>query len=158
MKPQQSKPRGAAKKEAFHQAVEAKVSIFKFDPAGVVGTRGNINLAAMDSCRARIQVLRKGAPKRRLHYHPNQDQIYLVLKGRVRIYGPADVVGGELGAFEGIVYPENSRYWLENVGDEETWLLHFSAYPKGAKAARVVDITTEGARAEAAGGQARVGA
>jgi oxalate decarboxylase/phosphoglucose isomerase-like protein (cupin superfamily) len=139
-KPPQSKPRGAPKKEAFHQAAEAKVTTFKFDPSGIVGNRANIDLAAMDSCNARIQVLRQGAPKRRLHYHPNQDQIYLVLKGKVRIYGPDDVVSGDLGAFEGIVYPENCRYWLENVGEEETWLLHFSAFPKGAKAARVVDL------------------
>ena len=131
--------RGAAKKEAFHRDAEARVKTFKFDAADPTGK--SVGLAELPSCRARIQVLRKGTKKRGLHYHPNQDQVYMVLKGRIRLYGPDDRPSGELGPFEGIAYPENARYWMECVGDEETWLMHFAAYPKGAKAARVVDLS-----------------
>lgn len=131
--------RGAAKKEAFHRKAESNVRRFKFDAADpAVET---VKLAGMNSCQARLQVLRPGAVKRGLHYHPNQDQIYMVLKGRIRLYGPDDQPAGELGPFEGIAYPENARYWMENIGAEETWLMHFAAYPKGAAAARVVDLS-----------------
>lgn len=131
--------RGKAKKEAFHRDAEARVKTFKFD-AGDPSIK-SVSLAAMPSCQARIQVLRKGTKKRGLHYHPNQDQVYMVLKGRIRLYGPDDKPAGELGPMEGVAYPENARYWMENIGDEETWLMHFSAYPKGVKAARVVDLS-----------------
>jgi len=132
--------KGAAKKEAFHQVAESKVRTFTFDPSQVPGVGMNLDLADNDSCRARVQILKQGTTKKTLHYHPNQDQFYMVLKGRVRHYGPDDTVLGELGPFEGIFYPENSRYWIEQTGAEETWLLHFSAYPKGVKAARAIDI------------------
>ncbi len=140
--PRKHSLRGSAKKEAFHQAAESKVQTFRFDAEDAALSRKSVELASLDSCRARIQVLRKGTRKRGLHYHPNQDQIYMVLKGRIRFYGPDDTALGELGPFEGIVYPENSRYWLENAGEEETWLLHFSAFPLGAGAARAVNIDT----------------
>ena len=132
--------KGAAKKEAFHRVAESKVRTFTFNPSDVPGVGNNLELANNDSCRARVQILKEGTSKRALHYHPNQDQFYMVLKGRVRYYGPDDAALGELGAFEGIFYPENTRYWMEQAGPEETWLLHFSSYPKGVKAARTIDI------------------
>lgn len=134
-----AKVRGAQKKEAFHRAAEASVKTFKFD--GSDPDVKSVSLAELSSCQARMQVLRKGMKKRGLHYHPNQDQVYMVLKGRIRLYGPGDHPVGELGPFEGVAYPENARYWIENFGDEETWLLHFAAYPRGAGAARVVDLS-----------------
>ena len=146
MPPKKPRPRqdlrGAPKKEAFHQAAESQVHTFKFDADDATASQNTVDLASLDSCRARIQVLRKGMKKRGLHYHPNQDQIYMVIKGRIRFYGPDDTALGELGPFEGIVYPENSRYWLENVADDETWLMHFSAFPLGAAAAKAVNIDT----------------
>jgi hypothetical protein len=132
--------RGASKKEAFHQVAESKVKTFTFDPSRVPGVDSNLDLADNDHCNARIQILKPGKNKRGLHYHPNQDQFYMVLKGRVRYYGPDDEALGELGPMEGIFYPENARYWMERVGPDEAWLIHFSVYPKGADAAKAVGI------------------
>jgi mannose-6-phosphate isomerase-like protein (cupin superfamily) len=152
-KPHDTGQRGAAKKEAFHRQAEARIQRFQLDEStapgatkhyksdkGAQGTKGAIDLAALGSCQARVQVLKKGDKKRGLHYHPNMDQIYMVLKGRVRIYGPGDAVEGDLGPMEGIAYPENSRYWMEPVGDEETWLMQISSFPKGRAAARAIDL------------------
>ena len=64
----------------------------------------------------------------------------MVLKGKVRFYGPHDIDRGVLGALEGILQPENSRYWFEGVGDEDAWLLQIAGFPKGRKAARRVPV------------------
>jgi mannose-6-phosphate isomerase-like protein (cupin superfamily) len=131
--------RGADKKEAFHRAAEARVKTFKFD--GGDPEVKSVSLAELPSCQLRIQVLRKGMKKRSLHYHPNQDQVYMVLRGRIRYYGADDKPAGELGPMEGIAYPENARYWIENIGEEETWLMHVATYPRGAEHAKAIDLS-----------------
>jgi hypothetical protein len=60
------------------------------------------------------------------------DLIYMVLKGKVAFYGPGDKMIGEYGPQEGLLLPENSRYWFVAVGDEEAHLLQVAGYPKGA--------------------------
>jgi hypothetical protein len=50
-----------------------------------------------------------------------------VIKGRVRFYGPGDVLLKELGANEGIITPRYSRYWFECVGEEDLELLQIAA-------------------------------
>jgi mannose-6-phosphate isomerase-like protein (cupin superfamily) len=163
-KPHNTGQRGAAKKEAFHRQAEAKIQRFQLDEAsapgstkhyksakGANGNKSAIDLAALASCQARVQVLKKGDKKRGLHYHPNMDQIYLVLKGMVRIYGADNEIAGDLGPMEGIAYPENSRYWMEPIGDGDTWLMQVSGFPKGRDAARVVDLEPK----EKAAGQKR---
>ena len=134
--------RGAEKKEAFHEAAEAGIHSFKLEvPAlDTQGKKIHIKLAGTDSCRASVQVLRNGG-ENNLHYHPNLDLIYMVLKGRVRFYGPEDKDLGDFGPNEGILLPENSRYWFGSVGDEEAWLLQIAGYPKGAKAIKRVNVT-----------------
>ena len=134
--------RGADKKEAFHEAAEAKVKTFKFEVPEIetkFGQKMHVRLAGTDSCRATVQVLRDGS-ENNLHYHPNMDLIWMVLKGRVRFYGPKDIVRGELGPLEGILQPENSRYWFEPCDGEEAWLLQIAGFPKGAKAAKRIDV------------------
>jgi len=130
--------RGAEKKEAFHRAAEANIHNFVFD-ASVVdvpdGKKAHIRLAGTDSCRASVQILRKGGDNN-LHYHPNMDLIYMVLKGCVHFYGPGDALLGEYGPNEGLLLPENSRYWFRSVGDEEAWLLQIAGYPKGRAASK----------------------
>jgi mannose-6-phosphate isomerase-like protein (cupin superfamily) len=137
------KLKGADKKEAFHEAAEEKVHTFSFSiPDNVEipeGKKMHVRLAATDTCRATVQVLRDGS-ENNLHYHPNMDLIWMVVKGRVRFYGPNNVVRGEMGPLEGILQPENSRYWFEKVGEEEAWLLQIAGFPKGAKAARRVNV------------------
>jgi hypothetical protein len=68
------------------------------------------------------------------------DLIYMVLKGRIRFYGPEDKVLGEYGELEGILLPENSRYWFESVGDEEAYLLQIAGYPKGINAFKRIAV------------------
>jgi mannose-6-phosphate isomerase-like protein (cupin superfamily) len=134
--------RGAEKKEAFHKAAEALVKTFKFDLSDVdvpQTKKLHVKLAGTDSCRASVQVLHPGDGNN-LHYHPNMDLIYMVLKGRMRFYGPGEQVLGEFGVNDGIMLPENSRYWFESVGEEEAWLLQIAGYPKGAKAAKRINV------------------
>lgn len=130
--------RGAGKKEAFHRAAEADIVSFAFDGSDVEAPDGgkvHVKLAGTDSCRASIQILRNGGDNN-LHYHPNMDLIYMVLKGRIRFYGPGDKVIGEYGPQEGLLLPENARYWFKSLGEEEAWLLQVAGYPKGAAASR----------------------
>ena len=134
--------RGAEKKEALHEAAEALVHTFKLEVPDMetLGKKIHIKLAGTDSCRASVQVLRQGG-ENNLHYHPNLDLIYMVLKGRVRFYGTEDKVLGDFGPHEGILLPENSRYWFGSVGDEEAWLLQIAGYPKGPKAIKRINVT-----------------
>jgi oxalate decarboxylase/phosphoglucose isomerase-like protein (cupin superfamily) len=134
--------RGSEKKEAFHEAAEENVHTFKFETPDVgleAGRKAHIKLAGTDNTRATIQVLTPGNANN-LHYHPNMDLIWMVLKGHVRFYGPGGKITGEFHANEGILQPENSRYWFENIGDEDAWLLQIAGFPKGAKAARRIDV------------------
>ncbi len=134
--------RGAAKKEAFFQAAEAKVTDFSFSVPDVEAPSGRINcyLADAGSCRATILVLQDGYTAGH-HYHPNQDGIWVVLKGRVRFFGGADgKTVGEYGPFEGIAQPQNSRYGFEAVGGGEAWLMQIAGYPKGKEVAKRIYI------------------
>src|SRR5215211_8476390 len=103
--------RGEAKKEAFHQEAESKIEKFAFVRPDVVipnNEKIHVKLTGTDSCRASVQILNKGG-ENNLHYHPNMDLIYMVLKGQVEFYGPEDESLGVFGKHEGIKLPENSR-------------------------------------------------
>src|SRR3546814_5413424 len=71
------------------------------------------------------------------------DLIYMVLKGKVAFYGPDDKVIGEYGPHEGLLLPENSRYWFGAIGDEEAWLLQIAGYPKGAEMSKRIPRSEE---------------
>ena len=73
----------------------------------------------------------------------------MVLKGRVQFYGPQGRLLGDYGPHEGLLLPENSRYWFKSVGEEEAWLLQIAGYPKGAAMSKRVPV--EPARADAGG-------
>lgn len=139
--------RGAAKKEAFHQAAEAAMHSFAFHRPEIdfasEKKKIHVRLAGTNSCRASIQILRQGG-ENNLHYHPNMDLIYMVLKGRIRFYGPEDKLLGDYGPMEGILLPENARYWFESVGEEEAHLLQIAGFPKGMDAPK--RIALEGAK------------
>jgi hypothetical protein len=133
---------GAEKKEAFHEQAEAGIASFGFERPDVEiphGKKLHVKLAGTDSCRASIQVLNQGG-ENNLHYHPNMDLIYMVLKGCVRFYGPDNKVLGEYGVHEGILLPENCRYWFESVGEEEAHLLQIAGYPRGAKMSKRIPV------------------
>lgn len=135
--------RGAAKKEAFHQAAEEKIHSFTFTRPDVQFTTAkkkmHVRLAGTDSCRASVQILQQGG-ENNLHYHPNMDLIYMVLKGRIRFYGAGDKLIGDYGPMEGVLLPENSRYWFESVGEEEAHLLQIAGFPKGVGAFKRVAV------------------
>ncbi len=126
--------KGAAKKEAFFEKAEAAVHSFKFTRPDIdfqsKKKKIHVRLAGTNSCRASVQVLSEGG-ENNLHYHPNMDLIYMVLKGRVRFYGAGDKLLGDYGEMEGVLLPENARYWFESVGDEEAHLLQIAGFPKG---------------------------
>jgi quercetin dioxygenase-like cupin family protein len=133
---------GEAKKEAFHQAAESGVLSFGFARPEVDiphGKKLHVKLAGTDSCRASVQILNEGG-ENNLHYHPNMDLMYMVLKGRVRFYGPGDKLLGEYGVHEGILLPENSRYRFASVGTEEAHLLQIAGYPRGAKMSKRIPV------------------
>ena len=134
-------PRGTHKKEAFHQAAEEGVYAFRFAVPNIEVPEGGdiqVKLAETDGLRLLIQVVRNGG-ENSLHYHPNKDTIYMALKGRVRFYGVGDKVLGEIGPMDGLLLPENARYWFENIDGEEAWLLQAAGYPKGVAASKRVD-------------------
>ncbi len=134
---------GAEKKEAFHQAAESNIHTFAFNPPKVEcktqKKKMHIKLAGTNSCRASIQILHNGG-ENNLHYHPNMDLIYMVLKGRIRFYGPGDKLLGDFGPSEGLLLPENSRYWFESVGDEEAHLMQIAGFPKGVDAYKRIAV------------------
>jgi hypothetical protein len=51
-----------------------------------------------------------------------------VLKGRIRFYGPGDVLQGDFGPGEGIFMPRGARYWFESASEEEAELLQVAAF------------------------------
>lgn len=133
--------RGADKKEAFHRAAEAGAHTFSFKRPDIDSPKGRIEcqLAGTNSCNAIVEVLRKDWSGS-LHYHPNQDGIWLVLKGKVRFHGHDGIVRGDFGPLEGLIQPENSRYWFECIGDEEVWLMQIAGYPKGKTASKRITL------------------
>lgn len=134
--------RGEAKKEAFHREAESKIVNFAFTRPEAelpAGHKIHVKLAGTDSCRASVQILLKGGDNN-LHYHPNMDLIYMVLQGQIEFYGPGDKLLGVYGKHEGLMLPENSRYWFKSIGDEEAHLLQIAGYPRGAKASKRIAV------------------
>jgi mannose-6-phosphate isomerase-like protein (cupin superfamily) len=128
-----------------HLDAEAKVLPFAFKRPDVQlpeGRKVHVKLAGTNSCRASVQVLNRGG-ENNLHYHPNMDLIYMVLKGRVAFYGPGDKLVGEFGVQEGVMLPEYTRYWFKSVGEEEAHLLQIAGYPRGAKASKRIPVSPQ---------------
>ena len=113
---------------AKHARAEAMVKGFHYaKPEGVKAGKGSVNLARTDLLRVSVQIVKKNGGENNLHFHDNGDSFWMVLSGRVRFYGPDDVVTGEYGPMEGTVTPAFSRYWFENVGEGDLELMHVSA-------------------------------
>ena len=114
--------------EELHATAEAKVKSYSYaKPSGVNSAKGVVRLGQCDYVRADVQIVKKDGGENNLHYHSNGEGFWMVLKGRVRFYGPGDVVLGEFGPQEGIITPVYSRYWFENAGDEDLEILHINA-------------------------------
>jgi mannose-6-phosphate isomerase-like protein (cupin superfamily) len=112
-----------------HLAAEATVKSFHYEkPTGVKAGKGRVNLGKADNVRGVVQIVKKNGGENNLHYHTNASSFWMVLKGRVRFYGPDNVVIGEFGPHEGTITPRYSRYWFENIGEEELEILQVAAY------------------------------
>src|SRR3954451_9004616 len=112
-----------------HEAAEANPITFSYTkPEGVGAGKGFITLGRKDIVRGVVQVVKKRGGENNLHYHTNAASFWMVLKGRVRFYGPDDVLIGEFGPHEGTITPRFARYWFENVGDEDLEILQVGAY------------------------------
>lgn len=121
--------KGAEKKEAFHREAESRRQPFKFTRPDyeLIEQKGVHYLCSSDIMMATVQIIPEGGDNN-LHYHPGADGFWMVLKGKVRFYGPDGAVG-EYGPNEGIVTPRNARYWFESADtSQELHLLHVSAH------------------------------
>src|SRR5258705_3678860 len=127
-----------------HQAAEANPVKFSYaKPGGVESAKGMVQLGKNDLVRGVVQVVKKHGGENNLHYHTASASFWLVLKGRVRFYGPDDVVIGEFGPHEGTITPRYARYWFENIGDEDLELLQVSAFAEGARSSGRTDVSEQ---------------
>ena len=114
--------------DQLHQHAEAKVVSFSYvRPSAEVKTKGVVSLAQGELIRGAVQIVKKNGGENNLHYHTNVETLWMVIKGRVRFYGPGDTLLKELGPNEGIITPRYSRYWFECVGDQDLELLQVAA-------------------------------
>ena len=105
-------------------------------PDGLETGKSIVSLCQTDIIRGAVQVLKEGGDNN-LHSHTGMDGFWMVLKGRVRFYGPGDEVLGEFGQHEGIVMPRNAQYWFESCGDYDLELLQVVAFDREVKNERV---------------------
>jgi mannose-6-phosphate isomerase-like protein (cupin superfamily) len=114
--------------EQRHLEAEATIKGFSYSkPEGVDRGKGFIRLATSPLIKGVVQVVKKNGGENNLHYHTSVDTFWMVLKGRVRFYGPDDVLMGEYGPHEGTITPRFSRYWFENCGEGDLELLQVAA-------------------------------
>lgn len=128
----------AAELEQRHLRAEAMMKGFSYQSPDVSTGKGIVRLARTDSLRCNVQIVKKNGGENNMHYHSNGDSFWMVLKGRVRFYGPGDVVTGEYGPMQGVCTPAYSRYWFENAGDDVLEILHISGltYPQSGVSGR----------------------
>jgi mannose-6-phosphate isomerase-like protein (cupin superfamily) len=127
-----------------HQEAEAAPVTFSYaKPEGANAGKGFVNLGRRDIVRGSVQVVKKLGGENNLHYHTSSASFWMVLKGRVRFYGPGDVLIGEFGPNEGTITPRFSRYWFENVGDEDLEILQVAAFSEGAKMSGRTDVSEQ---------------
>ena len=128
----------------LHRAAEASWATFSYaKPDGVSSGKGFVALGRKDIVRGVVQVVKKHGGENNLHYHTTSASFWMVLKGRVRFYGPGDVLIGEFGPHEGTITPRYSRYWFENVGDEDLEILQVSAFSEGARSSGCTDVSEQ---------------
>jgi mannose-6-phosphate isomerase-like protein (cupin superfamily) len=127
-----------------HETAEADPVTFAYQkPDAVSVAKGFVSLGRKDIVRGNVQVVKKHGGENNLHYHTSSASFWMVLKGRVRFYGPGDVVIGEFGPHEGTITPRYARYWFENVGEEDLEILQVSAFAEGASKTGRTDVSAQ---------------
>jgi len=115
--------------EAYHLEQESKIKTFRYEKPTDFKGKGKVisRLGRTDLVRGMVHVLKEGG-ETNLHYHTNVDSLWYVLKGRIRFYGPGDVLQGDFGPGEGIFMPRGARYWFESASEDEAELLQVAAF------------------------------
>ena len=127
-----------------HLEAEADPVTFAYTkPTDGNSAKGFVSLGRRDIVRGVVQVVKKNGGENNLHYHSTSASFWMVLKGRVRFYGPGDVLIGEFGPHEGTITPRYSRYWFENVGDDDLEILQVSAFSEGARTSGRTDVSAQ---------------
>src|ERR1700759_1695480 len=85
-----------------HEEAETNPVTYKYaKPDGQSVAKGFVALGRRDIVRGAVQIVKKHGGENNLHYHTSSASFWMVLKGRVRFYGPGDVLIGEYGPPEG---------------------------------------------------------
>jgi mannose-6-phosphate isomerase-like protein (cupin superfamily) len=109
-------------KEAYHREAETRFRTLEYKRPESDKVKDVAWLMQTDKIVVAVQVVKDGG-ENNLHYHVNADQVYFVLKGRMRFYGPGDVLLAEAGPNQGVFMPAGSRYWFEKAGTEDLEVL-----------------------------------
>ena len=98
--------------------------------------KGIVQLAQTPIIRGRVQIVQEGG-ENNLHSHTGMDGFWFVLAGKVKFYGPGDVLIGEFGKHEGILIPAGVEYWFESSDVSEALeILQMAGFEKGVKITR----------------------
>jgi mannose-6-phosphate isomerase-like protein (cupin superfamily) len=115
-------------RERFHQDAEGRVHSFQYRKPDDNGRVKQLAwLAKSKRIYALVQVVKEGG-ENNLHYHTHSDQVWMVLKGQARFYGPNNHLLGEYGPSDGLMVPEGARYWFEKCGNEDLEILQLVAF------------------------------
>jgi mannose-6-phosphate isomerase-like protein (cupin superfamily) len=110
------------------EEAETKICTFSYSrPGDALKSKAFVRLGRGGRVRGVVQVVKRNGGENNLHYHTTVDNLWMVLKGRVRFYGVGDKLLGEFGPQEGIITPAYSRYWFENCGEDDLELLQVGA-------------------------------
>lgn len=90
---------------------------FSFTEPDNINGKTAVRLASAGMVTASVQFLSTGGDNN-LHSHSAEDEVFLILGGRVRFYGKDHEIVAELGQGEGIVIPRRFPYWFESTSDE----------------------------------------
>jgi mannose-6-phosphate isomerase-like protein (cupin superfamily) len=98
--------------------------------------KGIVQLAQTSVIRGRVQIVQEGG-ENNLHSHTGMDGFWFVLAGKVKFYGPGDVLIGEYAKHEGILIPAGLEYWFESSDPHEALeILQMAGFEKGVKVTR----------------------
>jgi mannose-6-phosphate isomerase-like protein (cupin superfamily) len=128
-------------KEAFHRDAETRVKTFAYERTPPDRPKDIVPLVRTELLKVAVQVVHEGG-ENNLHYHMNSDTTWLVLRGRVRFYGPGDGLIAELGPEEGVVIPGGARYWFEKTGPDDLEIVQMVGYDRAAGKAQRVNVET----------------
>jgi mannose-6-phosphate isomerase-like protein (cupin superfamily) len=115
-------------------------STFKLKTPEITGGRSHIPLAKTEHMTVGLNYYTPGR-KNKLHTHPGEDHIFLVMDGQATFYNK-DHHATILNRGEGIMLPEKHYYYFQSTGDRPLALFRVSA-KKGNKPA-VLRVDSEG--------------